>query len=70
MPTPKNKPSKTIGQKQSNESKCNSSSTASPGLIEPSSLYTCKDGTWLTYLDGLALENRPFIAHYTSPEKS
>ena len=46
------------------------SSTASAGSIEPSSLYTCKGGIWLTYLDGLALENRPFIAHYTSPEKS
>jgi len=64
-----NKQPKPTGAKPSNESECNCSSTVSPGSTELSSLCTCKDGIWLKYLDGLGLENQPFIAHYTSQEK-
>ena len=70
MPFPKRKKSKATGQKQSNESRCNSSSTASVGSTEQSLDYICKDGTWLTYLDGLGLESQFYIDQYTNQKKS
>ncbi len=66
---PKNKQPKPTGAKHSKENNSNSFSTVSHGSIEQYSDYISADGTWLKYLDGLALENRPYIAHYTSPEK-
>tara|TARA_R100000734_G_C3317834_1_gene111318 strand:+ start:2515 stop:2724 length:210 start_codon:yes stop_codon:yes gene_type:complete len=66
---PKNKPQKPTLPKPSNENNSNSFSTVSGGSIEQFSDYILADGIWLKYLDGLALENQPYIAHYTSPEK-
>jgi len=66
---PKNKRPKATSQKPSSENNSNSLSTVSAGSIELCSDYISAGGIWLKYLDGLALENQPFIAHYTSPEK-
>ena len=66
---PKNKRPKPTGAKPSSANNSNSFSTVSAGLTEQYSDYISADGTWLKYLDGLALENQPYIAHYTSPEK-
>lgn len=66
---PKNKQPKPTGAKPSSENNSNSFSTVSAGSIEQFSDYISADGIWLKYLDGLALENQPYIAHYTSPEK-
>ena len=66
---PKNKQPKLTGAKPSSANNSNSFSTVSAGSTEQYSDYISADGTWLKYLDGLALESLPFIAHYTSPEK-
>lgn len=66
---PKNKRPKQTLPKPSSENNSNSFSTVSAGSIEQYSDYISADGIWLKYLEGLALENQPYIAHYTSPEK-
>lgn len=66
---PKNKQQKQTSPKPCNENNSNSFSTVSAGSIEQFSDYISADGIWQKYLDEVGLENQPYIAHYTSPEK-